>query len=65
MANNVVFDQDESVECSDTIHFCPDKYTCCPTSDNSSFGCCPIDNAICCADGINWSVYFKLLFLII
>ena len=45
---------DESVECADTIHFCPDKFTCCPTLDKSNFGCCPIDNAVCCDDGINW-----------
>ena len=49
---------DNYVECPDTVHFCPDKYTCCPTADNSQtgYGCCPIENGVCCYDGINWFV---------
>ena len=38
-----IIEQDDSVECPDSIHFCPDKYTCCPSSNNS-FGCCPSAN---------------------
>jgi hypothetical protein len=28
----LVVEQDDSVECSDSVHYCPDNYTCCPTS---------------------------------
>lgn len=47
----------KSVECEDTIHFCPDTYSCCvkrDDKDGKSYGCCPVENAVCCDDGINW-----------
>lgn len=40
------------VECEDAIHYCPDSSTCCKTKD--TYGCCAIQNAVCCDDGINW-----------
>lgn len=49
---------DNSIQCPDTIHFCPDAYTCCmmkaPFSNELSYGCCPFKEAVCCMDGINW-----------
>ena len=31
---------------------CPDDSTCCVLS-NGSFGCCPIQNAVCCGDSVH------------
>lgn len=50
-----LFNQKQSVKCEDAIHFCPDTYTCCSKKqDNNLYGCCPVENAVCCDDGINW-----------
>lgn len=43
---------DTMIECQDSVHFCPDSSTCCKTKE--SYGCCAIQNAICCDDGVNW-----------
>ncbi len=47
-----------SVECEDSIHFCPDTYSCCVkrNSEGKAYGCCPVEDAVCCDDGINWYV---------
>ena len=37
-----------SVVCPDGSSFCPRDYTCCKMAD-SSYGCCPLENAICCS----------------
>ena len=37
------------VKCPDEKSVCPDKYTCCPNGADS-YGCCPKQNAVCCAD---------------
>lgn len=42
----------KSIQCNDTVHYCPDTSTCCKTQD--SYGCCAIQNAVCCDDGVNW-----------
>lgn len=45
-----------SVECDDSVHFCPDTYTCCVrrrSEGGKAYGCCPVKDAVCCDDGIN------------
>ncbi|KAG7219798.1 hypothetical protein INR49_018820, partial [Caranx melampygus] len=40
------------VKCPDLTTTCPDETTCCKMS-NSSYGCCPMPNAVCCSDLIH------------
>jgi hypothetical protein len=52
-------EHEKTVDCADSLHFCPDSQTCCKLASKSKgnkevFGCCPFENAICCDDGINW-----------
>jgi hypothetical protein len=50
-----MFEKKQSVKCDDGIHYCPDAYTCCnKNQENKLYGCCPVENAVCCGDGINW-----------
>ncbi|XP_047137167.1 uncharacterized protein LOC100206670 isoform X2 [Hydra vulgaris] len=39
----------KNVKCPDGISQCPDNNTCC-TLESSQYGCCPLPNAVCCAD---------------
>ncbi|XP_065665147.1 progranulin isoform X8 [Hydra vulgaris] len=39
----------KNVECPDGISQCPDGNTCC-TLESGQYGCCPLPNAVCCAD---------------
>ncbi|XP_071102589.1 uncharacterized protein [Haliotis cracherodii] len=41
----------ENVMC-DSTHECPDGSTCCKLS-SGQWGCCPLPQAVCCADGIH------------
>lgn len=41
-----------SIVCPDGISFCPSQYTCC-VMDNGKYGCCPLENAVCCTDHIH------------
>ncbi|XP_048245439.1 uncharacterized protein LOC124135118 [Haliotis rufescens] len=41
----------ENVKC-DSTHECPDGSTCCKLS-SGQWGCCPLPQAVCCADGIH------------
>ncbi|XP_048221897.1 progranulin isoform X2 [Perognathus longimembris pacificus] len=41
-----------SVVCPDARSRCPDDFTCCKLP-NGSYGCCPMPNAICCADHLH------------
>ena len=45
-----------SAECEDSLHYCPDSFTCCSANVDGviSFGCCPVKDGTCCNDGINW-----------
>jgi hypothetical protein len=50
----------EAIACIDGVHYCPLKTTCCmindafmDTNEMSSFGCCAVENAVCCDDGVN------------
>ena len=45
------------MKCPDEKSVCPDKYTCC-INGADSYGCCPKQNAVCCAD-------MKLLVIIV
>ena len=51
-----LFQDLKSVECEDAIHYCPDTYSCCAKKyeNGKKYGCCPVKNAVCCDDGINW-----------
>ena len=40
------------VECLDGLSECPDNNTCCKMSD-STFGCCPYQDAECCSDDLH------------
>ncbi|KAM5134808.1 progranulin [Mantella aurantiaca] len=40
-----------SVPC-DPTHYCPDKTTCCRLS-SGQWGCCPIEQAVCCSDHLH------------
>ncbi|KAL8558870.1 hypothetical protein ACOMHN_054301 [Nucella lapillus] len=42
----------ESVVCPDGKMQCPDGNTCCKMS-TGAYGCCPMSDAVCCADGIH------------
>ena len=42
----------ESNQCPDGKTSCPVSSTCCHLS-NGSFGCCPIQNAVCCEDSLH------------
>ncbi|XP_078656089.1 uncharacterized protein LOC144902484 isoform X2 [Branchiostoma floridae x Branchiostoma belcheri] len=44
--------QEGSVVCPGGEYQCPDKTTCC-MSPSGTFGCCPISEAVCCADGVH------------
>ncbi|XP_076064064.1 uncharacterized protein LOC143038572 isoform X2 [Oratosquilla oratoria] len=41
----------EEVECPDKS-LCPLDFTCCPAKP-SGYGCCPIENAVCCSDQVH------------
>ena len=41
-------------DCADGEHYCQDGFTCCTSKLDGSYGCCPLGNAVCCSDGINW-----------
>ncbi|XP_061701278.1 granulin a [Syngnathoides biaculeatus] len=41
--------QEEGVKC-DSTHTCADSSTCCRTK-TGEWGCCPLPQAVCCADG--------------
>ena len=38
-----LFEEPESVQCDDLIHYCPDTYSCCVKKQKgtNSYGCCP------------------------
>jgi hypothetical protein len=42
-------EQDKSIQCEDSLHYCPDTYSCCVKKNNDddsqSYGCCPVENA--------------------
>ncbi len=38
--------------CPDGISECPNGSTCCKLS-SGQYGCCPLENAVCCSDGIH------------
>ncbi|GFT96796.1 progranulin [Nephila pilipes] len=42
--NNVICD-DKSI--------CPDDTTCCKNPNTTKYGCCPMQNAVCCDDGLH------------
>lgn len=42
----------DSSQCPDPKFSCQEGQTCCPLPD-AEFGCCPLDNAVCCSDGIH------------
>ncbi|KAM7436775.1 hypothetical protein ABFA07_013503 [Porites harrisoni] len=42
----------ESNQCPDSKAVCPEATTCCQLNNNT-FGCCPVENAVCCKDSIH------------
>ncbi|XP_041829426.1 granulin b [Melanotaenia boesemani] len=40
------------IVCPDKESVCPDQTTCCQMT-NGTYGCCPLPNAVCCADHIH------------
>ncbi|KAF8768385.1 Progranulin like protein [Argiope bruennichi] len=42
----------KDVVCDDQS-ICPDDATCCKNPQTQKFGCCPMENAVCCDDGLH------------
>ena len=38
-----LYEEPQSVQCDDLIHYCPDTYSCCVKKQKgtTSYGCCP------------------------
>ena len=48
----LIFSHAKENQCPGDKASCPDDFTCCVLS-NGSFGCCPIQNAVCCGDSVH------------
>ncbi|GBM84677.1 Granulins [Araneus ventricosus] len=44
--------RNKDVICDDQS-VCPDETTCCKNPHTQKFGCCPMENAVCCDDGLH------------
>nr|AJD81432.1 granulin epithelin precursor variant 1 [Pinctada fucata] len=52
-AKNIPHPPPHSVMCPDGQSECMDGQTCCLLEDQTSYGCCPIEDAVCCLDHIH------------
>ncbi|CAH8555015.1 unnamed protein product [Schistosoma turkestanicum] len=49
----LLFNRVRDHTCPDHQSVCTDEQTCCQLPDDRSWGCCPLPNAVCCADRLH------------
>ncbi|XP_062841011.1 granulin a [Trichomycterus rosablanca] len=48
----VKVEKEDRTQC-DPHHSCPDHTTCCLMNQTHTWGCCPLEEAVCCSDGVH------------
>jgi len=50
-AKKTFFAKDRDIHCFGSEFLCPDNTTCCKGIVPGTYGCCPMEDAVCCSDG--------------
>lgn len=48
-----VINKENDIRCFGSQFVCPDRTTCCEGPVLGTYGCCPIEHAVCCSDGVH------------